>query len=68
MDDPLLIIALLACFGVLIVLLLGINSFRKSDTNSGAESNRWMRWRIGLQFVAVLLIMIFVYVRRQTGG
>jgi hypothetical protein len=26
-----------------------------------------MRWRIGAQFVAVLLILLFVFVRRQGG-
>ncbi len=68
MNDPLLIIALLACFGVLIILLLGINSFRKGGATSGQESNKWMRWRIAAQFVAILLILAFVYVRRQTGA
>jgi len=66
-QDPLLIIALLACIVVLVILLLGINSFRKGD-DGGKQSNKFMRWRLIAQFVAVVLIMVFVYVRGQSGG
>lgn len=68
MQDPLLIIALLACLGVLVILLLGINSFRKGTADAAKESNKYMRWRLMAQFGAVVLIMIFVWVRGQTGG
>lgn len=68
MQDPLLIIALLACGAVLIILLLGINSFRRGGDYAAKNSNKFMRWRLIAQFVAVVLIMAFVYVRRQSGG
>ena len=68
MQDPLLIIALLACLGVLVILLLGINSFRKGTADAAKESNKYMRWRLMAQFGAVVLIMIFVWVRGQSGG
>jgi hypothetical protein len=67
-NDPLLIIALLACAAVLVILLLGINAFRKGGAEASKESNKFMQWRIGAQFVAVLLILAFVYFRRQSGG
>ncbi len=67
-NDPLLIAALVACAAVLIILLLGINSFRKGGADAAKESNKFMRWRLGAQFVAILLILAFVYFRRQTGG
>ena len=67
-DDPLVIIALVACAAVLIILLLGINSFRKGGPDAAKESNKFMRWRIGAQFIAVVLILAFVYIRRQSGG
>ena len=67
-DDPLLIIALVACAIVLIILLMGINAFRKGGVKGSKQSNRLMQWRIGAQFVAVLLILAFVYFRRQAGG
>lgn len=68
MDDPLLIIALVACFGVMVILLMGINSFRKGGAYARNNSNKFMRWRLIAQFVAILLILAFVYVRRQSGG
>lgn len=67
-DDPLLILALVACAAVLIILLLGINAFRKGGVEGSKQSNKLMQWRIGAQFVAVLLIVAFVYFRGQTGG
>jgi heme/copper-type cytochrome/quinol oxidase subunit 2 len=67
-DDPLLIIALLACVVVLVILLLGINSFRKSGVDASKQSNKFMIWRLIAQFVAVLLIALFVFVRGQSGG
>lgn len=67
-DDPLLIIALVACGAVLIILLLGINSFRKGGVEGSKQSNKFMQWRIGAQFVAILLILAFVFFRRQSGG
>ncbi len=66
-NDPLLIAALIACAAVLIILLLGINSFRVGSKESGKRSNKLMQWRIGVQFVAILLLLAFVYFRRQSG-
>jgi len=66
--DPLMMIALIACFGVLVILLMGINSFRKGTAEAAKESNKFMRWRLIAQFGAVVLIMIFVWVRGQSGG
>ena len=68
MEDPLLIIAILACLAVLVILLMGINSFRKGTAESAKESNKYMRWRLIAQFGAVILIMAFVWVRSQSGG
>ncbi len=68
MEDPLLIIALVACLGVLVILLLGINAFRKGGAEGAKQSNKFMRWRLIAQFVAVVLIMVFVWVRGQSGG
>lgn len=67
-NDPLLIAGLVACAAVAIVLLLGINSFRKGGAEGAKQSNKFMQWRIGLQFLAILLLLAFVYFRRQSGG
>ncbi|MDG4649064.1 twin transmembrane helix small protein [Roseibacterium sp. SDUM158017] len=67
-NDPLLIIAVLACLAVLVILLMGINSFRRGGDYARQNSNKFMRWRLIAQFLAVLLILAFVFIRRQTGG
>ncbi len=67
-NDPLLILALVACGAVLVILLLGINSFRRGGQDSAKQSNKFMQWRIGMQFLAILLLLAFVYFRRQSGG
>ncbi|CCB68095.1 twin transmembrane helix small protein [Hyphomicrobium sp. B1] len=49
-----------AVFAVLIVLLLGLwNMMRGSSPNL---SQKLMRWRVGLQFVAILIILAYVIV------
>lgn len=67
-NDPLLIAGLMACAAVLVILLLGINSFRKGGVDGAKRSNRLMQWRIGAQFVAILILLAFVFFRQQSGG
>ncbi len=68
LQDPLFIVAALACAVVGVILVLGISNFGKEGLDNAKRSNKYMRWRIIAQFVAVLLILLFVYVRRQMGG
>ncbi len=68
MENGFLILVLVACAGVLIILLLGINSFRRGGAYARENSNKFMRWRLIAQLVAVVLIVAFVYLRRQSGG
>ena len=67
-DDPLLIIALLACIAVLVILLLGINSFRRGGAYAAQNSNKFMRWRLIAQAIAVAIILAAFYFRSNTGG
>jgi len=67
LDDPLFIIVALACGAVAVILALGISTFGKEGVESGKRANKFMRWRIIAQFVAVVLILLFVYIRRQGG-
>ena len=59
--DPLFIIASIACIVVLAILALGIGSFAKGGEFSKKHSNRLMRYRLGAQSIAVLLILAAVF-------
>jgi len=65
--DPLFILAALACLAVLGILLVGIGGFAKSGDFNRKHANRIMRYRIAAQFVAVLLIVGFVALRKLGG-
>ncbi len=65
MQDPLFIIAAVACLAVVAVLLFGIGSFAKGGEFNKKYANRAMRWRIIAQFVAVILILLFVWLRGE---
>jgi hypothetical protein len=62
-DDPLFIVAAIACIAVLVILSVGIGGFTKGGDFNRKYANKLMRWRIGAQFVAVLLILLFVIIR-----
>ena len=62
-SDPLFYIILAACIVVLAVLMLGVGSFAKSGEFHKKHANTIMRWRVGLQFVAVGLIVLYVWLR-----
>lgn len=64
-DDPLFWAMAVAVLGVLGILMLGIGSFGKGGEFNRKHANKIMRWRIGAQFVAVLLILLFVYLRGE---
>ncbi|KRS11951.1 hypothetical protein XM53_13625 [Roseovarius atlanticus] len=68
LNDPLFIIVALACAVVGVILILGISNFGKEGIDNAKRSNKFMRWRIIAQFIAVVLILLFVYIRRQMGG
>jgi len=66
-QDPLFIVAALACLVVLAILLVGIGGFAKGGEFNRKHANRIMRYRIVAQFVAVVLILLFVAVQRMGG-
>ena len=47
--------------------MLGIGSFGKGGEWNRKNANKIMRWRIGAQFVAVALVLLFVYLRGEGG-
>jgi hypothetical protein len=61
LHDPLFIIAAIACFAVLIVLMIGVGGFARGGDFNREYANKLMRLRIAAQFVAVILILVFVW-------
>ncbi len=68
LNDPLFLLAAGACLVVAVILGIGIGTFGKGGVEAAKRSNKLMRWRIIAQFIAVIVILLFVYIRRQTGG
>ena len=64
-SDPLFLFATVACIVVLGILILGIGSFAKGGAFNARNSNKIMRWRLGAQFVAVILIAGFAWLRSR---
>ena len=58
--DPLFILVVLAMATVAIILLIGIGGFGKGGAFNRKYANKLMRMRIMAQFVAVLIILLFV--------
>ncbi len=66
-DDPLFILVALACLAVVGILMVGVGGFAKGGDFNRKNANKVMRLRIIAQFVAVVLILAFVYFRRSGG-
>ncbi len=62
--DPLFIIVILAMAAVAIILMIGIGGFGRGGEFNRKYANKLMRLRIFAQFIAVLLILLFVYFAR----
>jgi len=66
LSDPIFLFAAAACLVVLGILLFGIASFAKGGEFNKRNANKIMRWRLGVQFVAVIAIVAFAWLR--SGG
>ncbi|MBB93104.1 MAG: hypothetical protein CML68_00645 [Rhodobacteraceae bacterium] len=60
-NDPFFFLIVLAVLAVVVVLALGLGNFAKSGDKRGERSNKLMRYRLIAQFIAVVLIAIYVY-------
>ncbi len=63
-SDPLFWLVAAACIFVVGVLVLGIGAFAKGGEFNRKYANKIMRLRIAAQFVAVLLILLFIWMRQ----
>lgn len=68
LSEPLFIVVAIACLIVLAILLTGIGGFAKGGDFNKKHANRIMRYRIYAQFIAVILILVFVTLRGTVGG
>jgi cytochrome c oxidase assembly factor CtaG len=66
MQDLLYHLTTVAVVAVFLVLCLGL--WTMSRGTSPNLSQKLMRWRVGLQFLAIIIIMLFTLVAKQQGG
>jgi hypoxia induced protein len=67
MDDPLYVIVVLAILSVVVVLVIGLAGFAAGGEFNRKYGNKLMRLRILFQFIAVGLILLYIFMR-GTGG
>ncbi|MBT4567640.1 twin transmembrane helix small protein [Rhodobacteraceae bacterium nBUS_24] len=67
MEDPLFVIMVVSLAAVAIILMIGIGGFGRGGEFNRKYANKIMRLRIAAQFVAVVLILLFVFFTRQGG-
>jgi uncharacterized membrane protein len=65
-NDPLFWLIAVTCLAVLFILLVGIGGFAKGGEFNKKYANKIMRLRLLAQFIAVILIVGFVWLR--SGG
>jgi hypothetical protein len=53
---------IVATLAVLVVLVLGLSTLLRGQSPN--LSQKLMRWRVGLQFLAIVVIMLTVFVMR----
>ncbi|WP_428926649.1 twin transmembrane helix small protein [Marinibacterium sp. SX1] len=62
-SDPFFLLIVLAVVVTALILALGLGNFARSGDKHGERSNKLMRYRLIAQFVAVVLIAIYVYTK-----
>ena len=67
MEDPLFGIVVVALGAVAIILMIGIGDYGRGGEFNRKYANKIMRLRIAAQFVAVVLILLFVFFTQQGG-
>ncbi|MGO4914249.1 twin transmembrane helix small protein [Pseudogemmobacter sp. W21_MBD1_M6] len=65
LKDPLFILVAVSVLVVVGILMFGIGTFAKGGEFNKKHANKIMRYRIAAQAVAVIVILLFVFVRRM---
>ncbi len=55
--DPMFLLPAAAALAVAAILIFGIGTFARGGEFNRRNANRIMRWRLGAQFVAVIIIV-----------
>lgn len=58
MQGPLAILLYIAAAALLVVLALGVFNMTRKDAKQASRSNQLMRWRIGIQAICILLLVL----------
>ncbi|MEM5522138.1 twin transmembrane helix small protein [Sulfitobacter sp. AS59] len=66
-SDPLFILVCIAVLAVIIILIMGLGGFASGGEFNKRNSNKLMRLRLISQFIAVVLIVLYVYLRKDAG-
>nr|WP_319248113.1 twin transmembrane helix small protein [uncultured Celeribacter sp.] len=67
MPDTFLYVIGAACLVVLVILALGIGQFGRGGVEGAKRSNKLMQARILAQLGAVILVVVFVLIRKSGG-
>ncbi|PCJ10126.1 MAG: hypothetical protein COB16_02240 [Rhodobacteraceae bacterium] len=67
MADPLFYLVVAAMTAVVVALVIGIAGYGKGGEFNRKYGNKMMRLRLLFQFIAVLLILAYAYLRSQGG-
>lgn len=65
LKDPVFLVATVLVLIVAGILIFGISSFAKGGDFNKRNGNRIMRWRLYAQFVAVIVIVGFAWLRSK---
>ena len=57
----------LALGAVIIILVFGIIAMSRGGESNQKYGNKLMRWRVAIQALAVVLVLLFVFVASQGG-
>ena len=61
----LIVVSVLSVF---IILVAGLINTAKSDNDSSYKINKFMRYRVYFQFVAVIILIISIYLKKNIVG
>jgi len=67
LQDPLFIAVIIGCVIVSLILARGISFMGRGGMDGAKKSNKMMQYRIGAQLIVVVLVVIYVALRK-TGG